>query len=384
MKLNLKVADIIEGYVDKSDDDEGIVGYHGDLDIRPKYQRNFVYSDEKRAAVIRTLAKGFPLGIMYWVKNDDGKYEILDGQQRTISICQFIADGMKGKGYSVARLFHHEKPCCWSDLTPAEQRELLSRELLVYECEGVDAERLEWFNTINIAGSELSQQEIRNANYPCAWLTHARQFFSKTNKNLARNIGKLYLSVDWNRQGGLEKVIKWYLGNPTDANAINNFMSDMKQRSDIGEVEEATELIDYYKAVISWVQKLFPVWRERMNKVEWGILYNKYHENTYDTAALEHEVARLYADNDVTAKEGIYEYIFDHSESHLHIRQFPPEIKTHVYELQGQACKDCGQHFPLADLQAHHNIRWADGGHTTVENCVLLCRNCHGARHRAE
>lgn len=381
---NITVADIIAGYADNSDMEEGIKGYNGQLDIRPKYQRNYVYNDEQRAAVIRTLSKDFPLGIMYWVKNNDGKYEILDGQQRTISICQYVADGMKGKGFSVAGLFHHERPTSWNDLTPTEKEALLSRQLLIYECVDADNERLQWFETINIAGEKLSKQEIRNAQYPCAWLTDARRFFSKSNNNYAKKIGGFYVNAEWNRQGGLEKVLRWYLNDLTDDKRLWAFMSDMKQKSDLGGAEEATDLINYYKAVIEWAKTLFPQKREKMDKVEWGILYNRYHNNHYDIDAITKEVDRLYADNDVSAKEGIYEYVFDNSESHLHIRQFTPEIKTHVYELQGQKCKDCGQHFSISDLQAHHNIRWIDGGHTTVENCVLLCRNCHGARHRAE
>lgn len=388
MRINdlkdITVADIIKGYVDKSDDEEGIYGYGGKLNIRPKYQRNFVYDDKKRSAVIRTLAKGFPLGIMYWVKNNDGTYEILDGQQRTISICEFIAKGMTGEGFSAEGIFNHEKPTTWNGLTPDEQKELLSRKLLIYECEGADNERLDWFNTINIAGESLSNQEVRNAQYPCAWLTDARRYFSKTNKNHAKKYGGYYVNAEWNRQGGLEKVLKWFIDDLNDTKKLCAFMGDMKQKSDICGIEEATELIVYYKAVIDWARKLFPKKREKIDKVEWGILYNKYHDKEYDLDKLEEIVATLYADNDVTAKEGIYEYIFDNSESHLHIRQFTPEIKTHVYELQGQKCKDCGQHFELSDLQAHHKVRWIDGGHTTVDNCVLLCRNCHGNRHRKE
>lgn len=379
---NLTVRDIVKGYIDNSDKDEGIYGYDGKLNIRPKYQRNFVYNDEQSKAVIRTLSKGFPLGIMYWVKNSDGTYEILDGQQRTISICRFIADGMKGNGTFVDRIFNHETATKWGGLTPAEQEKLLSRELLVYECIDADEERLQWFDTINIAGEQLTKQEIRNANYQCAWLTDARRYFSKSHNNQAKNRGAGYVSADWNRQGGLEKVIKWLINDLNNTDKINEFMSDMKQKSDLRGVTEATELWEYYIAVINWAKKLFPKKRERMDKVEWGILYNNYHENDYDVDEIEKTVARLYADVDVTTKEGIYEYVFDNSESHLHVRQFTPEIKTHVYELQGQKCKDCGQHFELSDLQAHHNIRWIDGGHTTVDNCVLLCRNCHGARHR--
>lgn len=381
---NVKVKDIVAGYIDNSDKEEGIYGYGGKLNIRPKYQRNFVYDDKKREAVIHTLGKGFPLGIMYWAKNDDDTYEIIDGQQRTISICQFIADGMKGKGFFVSGLFGNEKPFCWNDLSPSQQKELLDRNLIVYECVGADRERLDWFDTINIAGEKLSQQEIRNAQYNCAWLTDARRYFSKSHNNAAKKYGDYYIQTDWNRQEGLEKVIRWLIGDLKGKDEICKFMGDMKQKSDIDDKTQATELWEYYKSVIDWARKLFPKKRLGMNKVEWGILFNNYHDKKYDIAKIEETVAKLYADEDVTTKEGIYEYIFDNSESHLHIRQFSPEIKTHVYELQKQKCKDCGQHFELPDLQAHHSIRWIDGGHTTIDNCVLLCRNCHGNRHRSE
>lgn len=387
-ELRVTIRDIVEGYIDNSDNDEGIYGYGGKLNIRPKYQRNYVYDEKKRNAVIDTVSKNFPLGLMYWVKNDDGTYEILDGQQRTISICTYVNPDNPASGYSVAGLFGNNKRRHFSILNHAEQEAIYNYPLLVYVCEGNDLDRLRWFETINIAGEKLSDQEIRNAQYCCPWLTDAKRYFSKRNsagQQLATKPHayiKLPANNNWNRQGGLEKVLRWYINDLKDTEKLEDFMSDMAQKSKADPAMTANQLWEYFRAVIGWVKALFPKYRKNMEEVEWGILYNKYHENAYDVAEIEETVARLYADNDVDNKAGIYYYIFDKKEKHLNIRQFEDWQKQTVYEQQNHKCADCGLHFEINDLEAHHKIRWADGGHTTLDNCVLLCRECHDKRHR--
>ncbi len=386
-ELRVTIRDIIQGYTDNSDNDEGIYGYDGKLNIRPKYQRNYVYDEKKRNAVIDTVSKGFPLGLMYWVQNDDGTYEILDGQQRTISICTYINPDNPANGYSVSGLFGNNNRRHFSILKNTEQEKILDYPLLVYVCEDADADRLQWFETINIAGEKLSGQEIRNAQYCCAWLTDAKRYFSKRNSAAQQLATKpnsyIKLSADnsWNRQGGLEKVLRWYINDMKDTVKLQDYMSAMAQKSKADPTLNATELWEYFKSVIAWVKLTFPKYRKKMDEVEWGILYNKYHENIYNAADIEETVARLYADDDVTNKAGIYYYIFDGKEKHLHIRQFEDWQKETVYEKQNQKCADCGQHFEIGEMEAHHKKRWVDGGHTEIDNCVMLCKDCHDKRH---
>lgn len=386
-ELRVTVRDIVQGYVDYSDSDEGIFGYGGKLNIRPKYQRNYVYDEEKRNAVIDTVSKKYPLGLMYWVKNADGSFEILDGQQRTISICSYVNPDNPANGYSVAGLFGNKNPRHFNGLNPTEQKIILDYPLLVYVCEGDEIDRLQWFETINIAGEKLSDQEIRNAHYCCAWLTDAKRYFSKRNsagQQLATKPNayiKLNANNNWNRQGGLEKVLRWYINDMKDTEKLKAFMSEMKDKSIRQPDWNATELWEYFKAVIAWVKTTFPKYRKKMDEVEWGILYNKYHEKPCNAAEIEETVARLYADDDVTNKAGIYYYIFDGKEKYLHIRQFEDWQKETVYERQNHNCADCGQHFEIGEMEAHHKKRWVDGGHTEIDNCVMLCKDCHDKRH---
>jgi len=179
--LKVTVEDVVSGYVDNSDREEGIYGYSGKLNIRPKYQRNYVYDENKRNAVVDTISKDYPLGIMYWVNNEDGTYEILDGQQRTISISTYVSADNPAKGYSISGLFGNPHARTFGQLLPDEKEKILNYKLLVYVCEGADTDRLRWFETINIAGEKLSDQEIRNAQYSGTWLTDAKRYFSKNN-----------------------------------------------------------------------------------------------------------------------------------------------------------------------------------------------------------
>lgn len=386
-EIRVTIREIIQGYVDNSDNDEGIYGYGGKLNIRPKYQRNYVYDEKKRNAVIDTVSKNFPLGLMYWVKNDDGTFEILDGQQRTISICTYVNPDNPASGYSVSGIFGNSNRRHFSILNSTEQKAILDYPLLVYVCEGNDIDRLRWFETINIAGEKLSDQEIRNAQYCCAWLTDAKRYFSKRNsagQQLATKPNayiKLNANNNWNRQGGLEKVLRWYIDDIKDTEKLQDFMSTMAQKSKADPTLNAIELWEYFKSVITWVKTTFPKYRKKMDEVEWGILYNKCHGNAYVIAEIEETVSRLYADDDVTDKAGIYYYIFDGREKHLTIRQFEDWQKQTVYEQQNQKCFDCGLHFEIEEMEAHHKKRWADGGHTTIDNCVMLCRDCHDKRH---
>ena len=252
MKIKLQeitVADLVDGFSDKGD--SGVVGYGGRLDIRPPYQREFIYKDEQRDAVIDTLRKDFPLNVMYWAVRDDGKFEVIDGQQRTISICQYVT-----KKFSFQRLY-------FQNLQDDQQRQVLDYKLSVYLCTGSDSEKLEWFRTINIAGAELTDQELRNAVYSGKWVTDAKRYFSKRGC-AAYEIAAGYLSGSAIRQEYLETAIKWLAGGKAN---IETYMG--KHQHD----KDAEDLWAHFRAVIAWVKKIFPKHRKEMKSVDWGAFY---------------------------------------------------------------------------------------------------------------
>lgn len=351
----IKVRDLVKDYKDSAED--GVRAYGGRLDVRPPYQREFVYKDKQRDAVIETLTQGFPLNVMYWAVREDGTYEIIDGQQRTISICQYVT----GEFAYLFRYFHN--------LTDDEQQQILDYELQVYLCSGTDSEKLKWFKTINIAGEELTDQELRNAVYAGSWLADAKRYFSKGNC-AAYNMASKYVSGEVNRQAYLETAIRWI----SDGN-IEPYMG--KHQHD----GNAVALWNHFSNVISWAKAFFPKYRKEMKGVDWGMLYKKHHEVDHDIQALENEVAQLMQDSDVQRKKGIYEYVLDHDERHLDLRAFDDNTKREVYERQRGICPICGQHFAIEQMEADHIIPWCKGGRTVADNCQMLCRDCN--RHKS-
>lgn len=352
MKIQLKeitVRDVVRNFV--NNEEEGVIGYDGRLNIRPKYQREFIYKDAQRDAVIDTVRKDFPLNVMYWAVNEDGTYEVLDGQQRTISLCQYVAGD-----FSVEYMYFH-------NLTDEEREQLLDYKLMVYFCEGNDKEKLEWFRTINIAGEKLTDQELRNAIYTGTWLTDAKRYFSRSS-GAAYNLAKDYVTGSPIRQDYLETAIKWISGGN-----IEHYMSENQH------AHNANELWRYFQDVITWVSLTFPHYRKEMKGVDWGRLYNKFKDNKYDTDALEAEIAKLMMDEDVTKKSGIYEYVLTREEKYLSIRAFTDNMKREAYERQAGICVACGKHFELSEMEADHIIPWVEGGQTTAVNCQMLCRD---------
>ncbi len=311
MKIELQeltIGEIAENYIDN--DEHGVIGFNGKLNIRPKYQREFVYDTEKRNAVIESIIKKYPLNVMYWVKNSENDFEVLDGQQRTISFCQYVNGDFSLNG----KAFHN--------LTQTEQQEILDYKVMVYFCEGNDKEKLDWFEIINIAGEKLTDQELRNAIYPGPWLSDAKLKFSKSNC-AAFLKGNKYMNGTPIRQEYLETVIKWIHGPD-----VREYMS--KHQHD----PNANELFSYFLKVIDWVEMTFTVYRREMKGLAWGVLYNKYKDNIFDTAALEKEIAELMADEDVTSKKGIYPYVLSRQEEYLSIRTFDNHMKRTAYEKQ--------------------------------------------------
>ena len=373
----ITVRELTKGYVDNNEN--GVRAYGGKLDVRPPFQREFVYKDKQRDAVIDTLTQGFPLNVMYWaVRNvadcvpqsdqsicwdangdnagDNAQFEIIDGQQRTISICQFV----NGDFAFNFRYFHN--------LQPDEQEQILNYELQVYICSGTDSEKLKWFRTINIAGEELTEQELRNAVYAGPWVSDAKRYFSK-NGCPAAKIGSDYLTGSAIRQDYLETAIAWM----SDGN-IEVYMSNHQHDA------SAAPLWQFFQSVITWIETSFRPTKERkkiMKGVDWGMLYKRYKGQVFDYKQIDEEVKRLILDDDVTKKTGIYPYILTRKEKYLSIRAFTDAQKLSAYESQMGFCADCGQHFELSQMEADHITPWHLGGKTIAENCQMLCKECN-------
>ena len=358
MKIDLhriKIREVIDGYKDSAE--EGVVAYGGKLDVRPKYQREFVYKDKQRDAVIDTVKKGFPLNVMYWVKADTDSFEVLDGQQRTISIGQYVNGDFSVDFNGRTAMFHN--------LTKEEKDQILDYELMVYFCEGNDKEKLDWFKIINIAGEKLTDQELRNAVYTGSWLSDVKLKFSKSNcaAYLLANDGGALLTGSPIRQEYLETALSWI-----NNGEVADYMA--KHQHD----KNANELWGYFQNVIAWVRNAFPNHRKEMANVNWGELYNQFKEKKLDAKKLEVEVARLMQDEDVTKKSGIYPYILTRQEKHLSIRAFNDKMKREAYERQKGICVKCRKEFALEEMEADHIKPWHEGGKTTSENCQMLCK----------
>jgi hypothetical protein len=354
MKINLKevtVRQVAEGYVDNAE--EGVVGYGGKLNIRPKFQREFVYKDNQRSAVIDTIRKGFPLNVMYWVKNGEEGFEVLDGQQRTVSFCQYI-DGI----YSIDnRTFHN--------LTEPEKEKILDYKLMIYICEGDEKEKLDWFRIINIAGERLTDQELRNVVYTGPWLSDAKLKFSKTGC-AAYGLAKDYVNGTPIRQEYLETALDWISNGK-----IEGYMSEHQHDPN------ANALWKYFRNVIEWVGLTFPKYNGKMKGLRWGSLYDSFHEEVFDTKALEKEVDALMMDDDVTNKRGIYPYVLTRSEKYLSLRSFTDAQKIEAYGRQKGICSKCHKHFELSEMEADHITPWSKGGKTIPDNCQMLCKDCN-------
>jgi hypothetical protein len=354
MRIELRrvqVRDLVEGYEDN--EELGVSAYDGKLDVRPPYQREFVYKDKQRAAVIDTLRRDFPLNVMYWAVQDDGTFEVIDGQQRTISICQYVEGD-----YSIPIGGHQ---LAFHNLQSDQQEQILDYELMIYLCQGTDSEKLEWFKIINIAGEKLYDQELRNAVYHGPWVSAAKKYFSRTGCP-AYAIGSDYMSGSPIRQDYLETAIEWI----NDGDVDGYMAAHQHDRN-------ANPLWLYFQNVMAWVKATFPKWRKEMRSVKWGPLYNGYKDADLDPAKLEQQIAMLMADHDVTSNRGVYTYLLTGDEKHLSIRTFDDRMRRTSYEQQKGICPACGERFEIEEMQADHKTPWSKGGKTVAENCVMLC-----------
>ena len=363
----ITVREVFEGYY--NDEESGqVVAYGGKLNVRPAYQREFVYDEKKKVAVMQSILHQFPLNVMYWSENADGTFEMLDGQQRTISICEWLDNG-----YSVFANPAAPQTPYYAHTSKEITEQILDYKLMIYICKGSDTEKLDWFKIINIAGEKLTDQELRNAIYTGEWLSDAKKYFSK-NQCVAYKIGERYLSGTPIRQDYLQTVLSWMA--EREGKTIEQYMAEHQRDT------HATPLKQYFKSVMDWVELTFPQYRAKLMKgLNWGSLYNEYADSVYDPKALEQEIRRLLQDDDITKQKGIYEYLLSGKtkERALSIRTFTDNEKIQMYERQKGICPMCAAEgkttvWALEEMHADHKIPWSKGGHTTLENGQMLCR----------
>ncbi len=361
---SIKVKDVFTGFVDNEDD--GVFAYEGRLAIRPPYQREFVYDAKKQEAVLHTVLNGFPLNTMYWVKTGPDTFEVLDGQQRTLSLMYFLDHKLRivwnGKSY-------------YSDSLPDDLYEkLMNYELMVYVCEGAESEKLAWFEVVNLAGEKLTDQELRNSVYTGPWLSDAKQHFSKRNC-VAKLLSDKYITGDPNRQELLEKALLG-ISDAKGLKEITEYMSLHKSDAD------ADELWQYFQDVIHWIEKIFPRYYKSMKGVDWCRLYNQYSSKSYNSAKIAGEVKRLHEDEEVQKQKGIYEYLLSSGDDpfatrHLNLRAFSAREKLAAYSKQSGICPMCGDHYEFEEMEGDHITPWHAGGKTIAENCQMLCKDCN-------
>lgn len=380
LRIDIKIKDIVNGFVYDESEGKGLFGLSGKLIIQPEYQRNYIYADGKRdVAVINSILKGYPLGLIYFNKVSDDKFEVLDGQQRITSIGRFIQN--------LFAIVDENGMQQYFDGLPADKQEkILNTTLLIYECEGEETEIKEWFKTINIAGIPLNMQELRNAIYSGKFTTLAKEEFSNTqNYNIQK--WSAYVSGSVNRQDYLETALNW-----VSKGNIDKYMSQHRHDDNINELKT------YFNSVINWVSSVFPCTEREMQGLEWGELYEIYHNNSYNPNEVLADVQELYSDYYVKNKKGIFEYILGGKEDKklLEIRVFDDVVKKSVYNKQTKEANDknisncplCAisdtsnktKIWKLSEMDADHVSAWSKGGATDIDNCQMLCKTHNRAK----
>lgn len=375
-----KVSEVVDGFVYNELEGKGLFGLSGKLTIQPEYQRNYIYADGKRdVAVIESLLKGYPLGLIYFNKTGDDTYEVLDGQQRITSIGRYV----QGK-FAVRDSNGHEQ--YFSGLTDENRKKILDSKLLIYECEGTEDEIKEWFRTINIVGVPLNNQELLNAVYSGPFVTLAKSEFSNSqNANIQK--WSAYVSGSADRQDYLACALDW-----VSKGNIGDYMS--RHRAD-GNINE---LRTYFETVIDWISGVFSDVESEMRGLEWGRLYEAYGEQAYSPAKVSEEVRRLYGDPFVKNRRGVFEYILGGSSDTklLDIRVFDEATKRSVYarqtaEAESKGVSNCSycaighdanakRIWKLVEMDADHVSAWSKGGATSAENCEMLCKSHNRAK----
>ena len=363
-QIEVTVGDIARGYINS--EEQGVRGYGGQLDIRPPYQREFIYNEKEQQAVISTVLKGYPLNVMYWVRRSEDAecpYEVMDGQQRTLSLCEYV-DGKFA--YDFKNFFNQ----------PADiQKLILDYPLTIYLCEGEPSEKLEWFKTINIAGKPLNEQEINNAVYAGPFVTDAKRHFSKSNCGAYR-LGKDLVNGTPIRQEFLKKALEWMAEHETREGKPQSVVGYMAEHQ---HDPNANNLWTYFQNVLNWAITNFDLkkFKKIMKGLNWALYYDKYHSTTLDTADLASRISKLILDSDVQKQMGIIPYVLTGDERHLDLRGFPEDIKLAVWEKQHHICPSCQKEFDYEFMEGDHITPWREGGRTVIENCQMLCRECN-------
>lgn len=369
-QTEVTVREITQGYT--NNDEQGVRGFGGLLDIRPPYQREFIYNEKEQEAVITTVLNGYPLNVMYWVKRSDDAecpYEVMDGQQRTLSLCEYVA----GK-------FSHDFKNFFNQPMDV-QNKILNYKLTVYVCEGEASEKLEWFKTINIAGKALNEQEINNAIYAGPFVSDAKRHFSKSNCGAYR-LGKDLVNGTPIRQDFFKKALEWMAEHETRNGHRQTAVGYMAQHQ---HDPNANNLWSYFQNVLNWAMTNFSLkkFKKIMKGLNWAELYDKYRNETLNTEELERRISALIRDGEIQKQTGIIPYVLTGDERHLDLRSFPEDIKLAVWERQSHICPICGKEFDFEFMEGDHITPWREGGRTVTENCQMLCRECNrrkGAR----
>lgn len=380
LETQITVGDICKGFVYNEYEGKGLYGLSGKLTIQPEYQRNYIYADGKKdVAVIDSLLKGYPLGLFYFVKVDDEKYEVLDGQQRITSFGRFVTN-------KFPIISGDEIPHYFNGLDKNLRNKILDSKMTIYICEGTETEIKEWFKTINIAGVPLNNQELANAIHSGPFVTKAKEVFSNSVNPMIQK-WSAYIKGDAIRQDYLEEALKW-----VSQNHIDEYMSKHRYDNSIDELKR------YFDSVIDWVSSVFEDVEKEMRGLPWGEYYEKYHNNSYDPNKVHDELKRLYEDFSVKNKKGIFEFILSGSNDYklLDIRLFDENTKRTVYQKQTNDAKAKGTSncplcalgkdnnskriYKLSEMEADHVTAWSNGGSTDINNCTMLCKTHNRAK----
>lgn len=380
LKTDITVKDICEGFVYNELEGKGLFGLSGRLTIQPEYQRNYFYADGKKdVAVIDSILKGYPLGLIYFNKVSDDNLEVLDGQQRITSFGRYVNNNFAVKDENDMEQY-------FSGIASDKQSKILETKLLIYECEGTESEIKDWFRTINIAGVPLNNQELLNAVYSGKFVTLGKEEYSNSqNANIQK--WSAYIKGDVNRQAFLECALDW-----VSKGNIGDYMSQHRYDNNI------TELKAYFNSVLDWVSSVFSDVESEMRGLEWGRLYEEHHKKAYNPNKVSEEVKKLYSDPYVKSRKGIFEHILGGSKDYklLDIRVFDEATKKSVYSIQTEIAKTKGEsNCPLCaighvanqnkiwkfkEMDADHVSAWSKGGATDSDNCQMLCKTHNRAK----
>ncbi len=380
LRTDITVEDICDGFVYNELEGKGLFGLSGKLTIQPEYQRNYIYADGKKdVAVIESLLKGYPLGLIYFNKVSDGRFEVLDGQQRITSFGRYVTNKFAVKDENGMEQY-------FGGIAKDKQEKILKTKLLIYECEGTESEIKEWFRTINIAGVPLNNQELLNAVYSGPFVTRGKEEFSNSqNSNIMK--WSAYISGSANRQDFWERALDW-----VSKGDLGDYMSQHRFDDNI------TEVKTYFNSVIDWVSAVFNDVEKEMRGLEWGRLYETYKKQPYSPKEVSEQVRKLYADPYVKNRRGVFEYILGGSADTklLDIRIFDEATKRTVYaaqtiEAEAKDISNCplcaighdankNRVWKLSDMDADHVAAWSKGGATNISNCQMLCKTHNRAK----